>query len=50
MIAACAVLVAIAPTLAERSARFTRGCLLRSLKAISYFQAITRARDARAFF
>jgi len=33
-----------------RSARFIRGCLLRSLKAISYFQAITRAHDARAFF
>jgi hypothetical protein len=25
-------------------------CLLRGLKAISYFQAITRAHDARAFF
>jgi hypothetical protein len=24
---------------------FIRGCLLRSLKAISYFQAITRAHD-----
>jgi hypothetical protein len=32
-----------------RSARFIRGCLLRSLKAISYFQAITRTHDARAF-
>jgi hypothetical protein len=33
-----------------RSARFIRGCLLRSLEAISYFQAITRAHYARAFF